>query len=175
MIRGNKAPISLTHPAIAKELHLTKNRFTCNEVAAGSHVKAWKCSEGHIWEATVNDRTGGHGCKKCGDIESGIKRSKTTSEFVYLAALIHSGIYDYSESVYVNKNTKIKIGCPIHGFWESTLAGSHIRGIGCPKCGIDKVWQARRGQTIKLSLSKEDQKRFDILMNGVSKFVNETA
>lgn len=37
-----------------------------NYIAQSSHRKVkWKCSKGHEWSATVNERTRGHGCPYC--------------------------------------------------------------------------------------------------------------
>lgn len=44
----------------------------------------------------------------------------TTEEFIERANKIHKGKYLYTESVYVNTETKVKIICPIHGeFWQT--------------------------------------------------------
>jgi len=56
-------------PEIAKQWHPTLNGDSKPEdVTAGSSKKvSWKCPKGddHEWEATINDRTSGHGCPKC--------------------------------------------------------------------------------------------------------------
>jgi hypothetical protein len=45
----------------------------------GSGKKAWwKCKKGHEWQATVNDRKKGHGCKICGQE----KAKKTRAESI---------------------------------------------------------------------------------------------
>lgn len=46
---------------------------------------------------------------------------------------IHNNKYDYSESVYVNSQTKIKIICPIHGEF-SQIYNNHRKGRGCKEC-----------------------------------------
>ena len=57
----------------------------------------------------------------------------TTEEFIERANKIHKGKYLYTESVYVNTETKVKIICPIHGeFWQTPHM--HLHGQGCPKC-----------------------------------------
>jgi len=54
-------------PELAKEWHPTKNgRLTPRDVTKGSMKKIWwKCSKGHVWQATVNNRYHGASCKKC--------------------------------------------------------------------------------------------------------------
>ena len=58
---------------------------------------------------------------------------KTTSEWIEQARKKHGDKYDYSNSIYVDWKTKIKIICPKHGeFWQDP--SSHLRGCNCPKC-----------------------------------------
>lgn len=61
-------------------------------------------------------------------------RKLTTEEFIEKANKIHDNKYDYSQSKYINKRTKIKIICPEHGeFWQ--LANNHIhKKNGCKEC-----------------------------------------
>lgn len=46
----------------------------------------------------------------------------------------HGDKYDYSQSVYKNRHSKISIICPIHGVFEQRV-NNHIAGKGCKKCG----------------------------------------
>lgn len=59
-----------------------------------------------------------------------------TEKFIKIIQEIHKDKdYDYSQVKYVNSNTKITIGCKIHGPW-TTAAGNILDKCGCPKCGI---------------------------------------
>lgn len=58
--------------------------------------------------------------------------------FIEKAKLIHNNKYDYSKAEYINYRTKICIICPIHGEFLQEIR-HHLYGIGCPKCGKDKV------------------------------------
>lgn len=72
--------------------------------------------------------TAGHGCNKCaGNVKY------TTKSFIEKASLIHSNLYDYSKTQYVDSKTKIIIICKIHGDFEQN-ASSHLIGSGCSKC-----------------------------------------
>lgn len=54
--------------------------------------------------------------------------------FIWKAIQVHGYKYDYSEVVYVNSRTKVKIICPVHGaFWITP--NKHLMKRGCPKCG----------------------------------------
>lgn len=76
----------------------------------------------------------GEGCYKCGREKSGKKCSKTSIQFIKDANKSHNNYYDYSESNYINSNTKVKIICPKHGsFFQSPH--NHVNSKnGCPKC-----------------------------------------
>ena len=50
---------------------------------------------------------------------------------------MHNHFYDYTQTVYRNSREKVTIGCPKHGLFEQ-VAASHLNGIGCRKCGIEK-------------------------------------
>ena len=76
-----------------------------------------------------NSHLQGHGCAKCS------KNNKyTTESFIEAAKKVQGNYYDYSESVYVNAKTKLKIICPKHGeFWQ--IPTNHLKGVRCPHCG----------------------------------------
>lgn len=88
----------------------------------------------------------GFGCPKCARIwsderkQNHIKSSRrhlgmTTDEWIERAKLVHGDKYDYSQVVYVNQRTNVKIICPVHGMFEQK-ADSHLRGHGCRLCGL---------------------------------------
>lgn len=55
----------------------------------------------------------------------------TTDEFVSKAKAVHGDKYDYSQSEYTNKRTKLNIICPTHGeFLQLPL--NHIRRTRMP-------------------------------------------
>lgn len=69
-----------------------------------------------------------------------------TIHFIENANKVHFNKYDYSNVVYKNRNTKVKIICPIHGeFWQ--LPYLHSSGHGCPKCGRTIVENSRKLNT----------------------------
>ena len=70
------------------------------------------------------------------DIKEFIEMAKrlTRNEWIDICNKIHNNKYDYSIANYINKRTKVKIICPIHGEFEQ-IAHNHRRGQGCPLCG----------------------------------------
>lgn len=59
----------------------------------------------------------------------------TTDTFIEKAKLVHGDKYEYTESTYKNKKTKIKIICKVHGVFEQTPRW-HLEGAGCQKCSL---------------------------------------
>ena len=80
-----------------------------------------------------------YGCGSCGretnkrnlDLKERCKR-----EFVSKANKIHQNIYDYSKSVYQDSVSKVNVICKTHGEF-SISPNNHLRGKGCPDCGIE--------------------------------------
>ena len=60
-------------------------------------------------------------------------RKLTQEEFIKRCKNVHGDKYDYSKSIYKNKNSKIIIICPIHGEFEQK-AEDHYSGHGCKYC-----------------------------------------
>lgn len=98
----------------------------------------------------------GTGCPKCGNKLKSQHKKLNTEVFIDRCNEIHNNKYDYSETVYVNKRTKVKIICPIHGEFEQ-LAANHMKGQGCPECGKEKA-QKRDGDYINSRKTTDDFK-----------------
>lgn len=91
---------------------------------------------GEFWQ-TPNNHLNGHGCPKCsGRYQYG------KEEFVERARIIHGNKYDYSNTEYINSQTKIYINCPEHGEF-SQKPNEHLKGKGCPKCSFKKVQERK--------------------------------
>lgn len=85
-----------------------------------------------------DSHTRGHGCPKCAGMEKG-----STEEFIKKARLVHGNRYNYFKVVYSNNKTKVCIICPEHSeFWQTP--DSHLRGSGCPQCGLHSSHTAQR-------------------------------
>lgn len=76
-----------------------------------------------------------YGCPKCARAHQGGRVE--LDEFIRRAREVHGDKYDYSKVEYKGMHTKVCIICPIHGeFWMTPT--HHMRGQGCPVCGIEK-------------------------------------
>lgn len=92
------------------------------------------CPEhGEFWQ-TPSAHLTGRGCPVCRYIKSSSKCRMQQDDFINRATELHNGKYDYSKVNYKNTDTKVIIGCPIHGDFEQT-PHHHLNGIGCPTCG----------------------------------------
>ena len=80
----------------------------------------------------------GCGCPIC----TGKKKMRTI-DFIKRAIAVHGDKYDYTKAEYNGNSEKVCLICPKHGeFWQR--AGSHLKGYGCPKCGINKSSSAQK-------------------------------
>jgi hypothetical protein len=68
-----------------------------------------------------------------------------TEQFIEKATKKHCGKYSYEKSNYINARTKISILCSLHGSFNQ-LAAAHLRGKGCPRCGLIKSCIGRTKQ-----------------------------
>jgi hypothetical protein len=64
--------LQIINPKLSREWHPTRNgKLTPQDITPNSAKKVWwKCSKGHVWKATVNNRNHGTGCQKCRYISS---------------------------------------------------------------------------------------------------------
>ncbi len=84
---------------MAKEWHGTKNiGITAKEVSCKSKKKVWwKCSKGHEWEATVQNRSNGSNCPQC--------NSERKTSFEEMA------IYYFIKNVFKDAVSRYEIEC----------------------------------------------------------------
>jgi len=69
--------------------------------------------------------------------------SAATKYFIQRARITHGKKYSYAKSIYVQARQKLTITCKKHGDFTQT-ADSHLRGTGCPKCGIERRSDSQR-------------------------------
>jgi very-short-patch-repair endonuclease len=82
-----------------------------------------------IFEQTPASHLKGHNCFYC--YKDSLKSE--FDEFIKRSNEKHNHKYDYSKANYINKKTKLKIICPIHGIFEETPQ-NHYKNNGCKKC-----------------------------------------
>ena len=75
----------------------------------------------------------GCGCKKCGYEKNAKAQNSSTLEFIEKAIQCHDDLYDYTDSIYVSSDKKLKIRCKSkHIFYQTP--NCHLGGSGCPQC-----------------------------------------
>lgn len=95
------------------------------------------CPEHGLFKQEPQSHIRGGGCPKCGAIKKGDARRSSWSVFIERANAKHGARYVYPTQEYKGAHEKVRITCPEHGEFQTT-ANSHIRGSGCPKCGVIK-------------------------------------
>jgi hypothetical protein len=118
------------------------------------------CRKHGVFEQKADSHLTGHKCSKC----SIINKSLTQHQFINKSIAIHGKKYDYSESIYVNTKTKIKIKCYKHGIFEQE-AGEHLRGSGCGICKESKGEKRIRVFLEKHNIFYKNQHSFEDCRN----------
>ena len=120
-----------------------KRAFQPDQVAPGSHRKAWwRCEAGHEWQASVTSRTsGGSGCPVCAGrlVLPGV--NDFASAFPALAAQWHptknNGLRP--EQVAANSNRSVWWQCEQGHTWRAPVGRRVQFATGCPYCTGRKV------------------------------------
>lgn len=129
---------SMSFVGKARAVHGDKYNYSKIEYVNSKAKVCIICPEhGEFWQAP-SKHLSGRGCPHCAGVVK-----KTTSQFIEEARNVHGDKYDYSKSVYVNKDTKLTIICPEHGEFSMTPR-NHLKSEGCPKCKMARIWETRR-------------------------------
>ncbi len=145
--------------ALARKVHDEKYDYSKVQYDGNKKKVCIICyKHGEFWQS-AGTHLNGHGCPKCAGtakitLDDFIKRSSeihsnkynysklipekkhkriTQESFIERSNIKHGEKYDYSKVVYVGRQEKVCIMCPIHGeFWQSPHF--HLQGGNCPKC-----------------------------------------
>jgi|688.fasta_scaffold208594_1 hypothetical protein len=124
--------LATTNPEVAAEAH----GWDPKEVTAGSGRKLnWKCKDGHVWLATVANRSRGTGCPYC----SGRKVLEGKTDLATKDPILASEAYGWDPKTLSHKsNLRRKWKCVKDHVYEASV-DSRSRGRGCPYCSGNKV------------------------------------
>ena len=92
------------------------------------------CKIHGIFEQTPSNHLHGKGCKKC-YYDS---KTLTLAEFIDKSISIHGMKYDYSNIIYIDSSSPVKIKCNTHGLFIQT-PNNHLAGNNCPTCSLEKT------------------------------------
>ena len=124
----------------AKEIHDNKYDYSKVDYKNAVTKVTIMCPIHGKFEQKPSDHLSSKGCPKCGGCEK-----LTIEEFTKRAKEVHDNKYDYSKVDYKSIHTKITIVCSTHGEFEQ-IPNDHLKGKGCPKCGLERL-ELRRGTT----------------------------
>ena len=119
----------------AKEAHNNKYTYEKTNYINKTTKVIITCPIHGDFEQSPYNHLHGDGCPKCA-IDS---RKLTKENFIERANKIHNNKYEYDDVEYTNTETKVKIWCPEHGYFEQS-PGKHLSGQGCPECGGHTKW-----------------------------------
>ena len=133
-----------TKDFIAKSRQKHGNKYDYSEstyVDSKTNIKIMCSIHGEFWQNPQSHYNGSE-CPLCANQTRVISRLGNVEQikqtFIDKSNLIHNNKYDYSEVIYLNSSTKVKIICPKHGIFEQN-PHDHSQGHGCAKCvGLDK-------------------------------------
>ena len=93
---------------------------------------AWRCSEGHEWQATPNDVKSGHWCRKCG-AESRAARQRAPIHEIQALARSRGG--ECISEKYADSEVRLRWRCARGHEWEASLRNVKHNQSWRPICG----------------------------------------
>jgi hypothetical protein len=144
--------LATTNPEIAKQA----NGWDPKKVLAKHHQKySWKCSKGHIWEASITARKSGRGCLVCTGKQVSVPHNSLSAEYPEIAKQAYG--WD-PETVTGKSGLKKKWICSKGHIWISAVASrsSENRQRNCPVCANQQLLDGFNDlQTTHPELAKE--------------------
>jgi len=116
----------------AKQIH--NNKYNYNKTKYINHNKSITiiCPIHGEFKQKPFIHIAGHGCLLCGN------NSILEPQFIINANKVHNNKYQYKD--FLSLTQKCTIICPIHGEFKQ-IAGKHLSGQGCKKCGSQKYFK----------------------------------
>ena len=133
----SKSSLFIQLPDLAAQWHPTKNgNLTPHDVTAGSNKKVWwKCSNGHEWEAKINNRTRNIKCPYCRGKKVG-ENNCLANKKPDLAAQWHptrNGNLTPHDVTYAS-HKKVWWKCSNGHEWEAVIKNRYYGSISCNLC-----------------------------------------
>lgn len=126
-----KLPLSSTHPKLAKEVDGWDPNIWVNDRLV---KKAWICTKGHRYLATIKDRKSGSGCPICGRGNGGRKSIPGINDLATIFPEIAKEANGWDPKLYLpGSNQKLAWVCKFGHKWN-TAPSERTKGKGCPFC-----------------------------------------
>ncbi len=127
---------------LLKEWHPTKNGdYTPSNTYMGMKYRPWWiCSEGHEWQAQINERCHGRGCAICSGRRVLAGFNDLESQKPEISKEWHPTKNRKKPSEYVvGSNLPVWWMCPKGHEWEAKISDRTYKGGGCPYCSGKRV------------------------------------
>lgn len=145
------------------EVHGSKFDYSAASYMNAKTKVAVKCNTcNHHWSVTPNNFLNNHsrsGCPNCKRIKQIGRDTKTTSVILEEIRARHGDKFLYDRLVYVNCNTKVTVGCRVHGYFEK-WPNDLKHGSGCPRCSGNLVTPDEFISEMKLKHPRFDFSKF---------------
>lgn len=127
----------------AQKVHGNKYDYTLTEYTGANNPIRYYChNHGLVSQSSASNHLAGKGCKLCKGKLITNKKTKSFSTFLEEANKIHPNLYQYSESGFVNRKTKIRIICNRCKEEIFQTPNAHLAGKGCNKCNrLKSTWE----------------------------------
>lgn len=129
--------LEVNNPELVKEWDLISNgELLPNSVLSNSTIKVWwRCSKGHLWKASVNNRNQGRGCPYCSNKAVGVENNLLLKMPEIAAQWLHSKNGGLNPSdVTPGSRKRVWWKCYYGHEWESTVMNRTSSHSGCPVC-----------------------------------------
>ena len=140
ILKGSNDLVTV-NPKLASEWNYEKNGDLIPEdFFASSNQKVWwKCSKGHEWQATINNRNNGRGCPYCAGQKVVIGKNDLATINPKLA---NEWNYEKNgdlkpQDIFANSGKKIWWKCKKGHEWQAIVIVRN-KGSGCPYCSGHK-------------------------------------
>jgi len=118
--------------ALGKKIHKGADTYELTNFVNSRTKIMVTCKKHGNYEISTGSYLQGNRCTACG-IES---KQLPLSDLKVKVMEVHGDKYSYNWDTYKNSSSKMKIKCPVHGWFEQRV-NTHISGFGCRICGVD--------------------------------------
>jgi len=154
----------------AKAKHGNKYDYSKVEYTNNNTKVAIICEKhGVFYQLPPNHYKGG--CRKCAkELTSRVKVDRIdTKKFIERAKNLYGDAYDYTLTEYTTPWKKVLVRCSLHGLFKTNYL--HLKGVGCPLCGIARAVETRISNGYALSPDvRTDYNLFEHRVNRITEY-----